>query len=225
VPFDQQLEIMPAKASAGMPQKINLLAAGCACLLMATLIPHPALRLGFGACGSLLTGLAVVLLASEKLQVRSRGQLRGFAQGLILHDMSIGFVTNGAGYVTFANAAAKDRFDETEGRSLTQVFGIMLANPGSVLSQLLDQAKVTGSHTEDIVTRGGHFRLRVLIMGPDCQLWWLDDLTTSTRPGARQNLQAGFPMLTANADGRVAHMNESFKMLVGGGSNTSFRYF
>ena len=216
MPFDQQLEIMPAEASAGMPQKINLLAAGCACLLMATLIPHPALRLGFGACGSLLTGLAVVLLASEKLQVRSRGQLRGFAQGLILHDMSIGFVTNGAGYVTFANAAAKDRFDETEGRSLTQVFGIMLANPGSVLSQLLDQAKVTGSHTEDIVTRGGHFRLRVLIMGPDCQLWWLDDLTTSTRPGARQNLQAGFPMLTANADGRVAHMNESFKMLVGG---------
>ena len=215
MPFDQQLEIVFSKTPTGTSHKLHLVAAGTICIVIAAMIPQQTVRLGLGTCGGILALLALVLLAAESLEARAGRQMRATARALLMHDLGIGFVTNGAGQVTYGNAGAVKRFGETKGQGLAQVFGIMLANPGSVLSQLLSQAKPSGAQTEDIVTRGGHFRLRVLIMGPDCHLWWLDDLSVNTRPGVTQALQAGFPMLTATSDGRITRMNEPFKALVG----------
>ncbi|MFT6074405.1 MAG: two-component system cell cycle sensor histidine kinase/response regulator CckA, partial [Yoonia sp.] len=56
------------------------------------------------------------------------------------------------------------------GKSLENVFGRILTNPASILINLVRQARQSGAGSEDIVIRSGHFRMRILVMGPDCHL-------------------------------------------------------
>ncbi|MEJ8560421.1 hypothetical protein QTO30_03670 [Yoonia sp. GPGPB17] len=80
---------------------------------------------------------------------------------------------------------------------------------------MIAQASQTGAQTEDIVTRAGHFRLRLLIMSAQCQMWWLDDASQGGLGPNKQGNQQTFAMMTVAADGRVLGMNDAFGVLVG----------
>lgn len=215
MPFDQSFEMQQGSVASTQPHVRRLLIAGLLCLGVAGFLPIDALVYVFGICGTILSLIAIQLWASKELKTRAGHRLRGIAQRMITHDVGIGFVTDGAGLVTYANRAAHERFGDTTKTPLAIAFGMMLANPGSVLSQLVAQAGETGAQTEDIVTRGGHFRLRVLIMSTECQLWWLDELSGGGKRGDTAAKPRVFPMLTSSQDGRILQMNDTCRKLVG----------
>ncbi|WP_425289174.1 ATP-binding response regulator [Yoonia algicola] len=178
-------------------------------------MPVPSLYFGFAICGGILILTAGFVGIARKRDARASKRLRAVADMIIAHDTGVGFVTDQSGLIRHANAGANDRFGATEGTSLAQVLGTMLANPASVLAQIIAQAHATGAKTEDIVTRGGHFRLRVLIMGEACQIWWLDEPGAAGRGGAVRRQPATFPMLTVGPSDQMIQMNDGFRDLVG----------
>ncbi len=215
MPFDQSFEIRPILGTAKNPPVLRLLAAGMLCIACAFAAPFLLLQYGLAICGTILLLVAAFGKYAEfGLQSANTGLCKT-ARRMIAHDVGVGFVTNSQGIVQFANAGAEDRFGETQGRSLASVFELMLANPGCVLSQVMAQAKHAGAQTEDIVTRAGHFRLRLLIMGPECQMWWLDELGQNNANAGNQGKQQALPTMTMTADGRVLDMNDAFTALVG----------
>lgn len=215
MPFDQSFEVPAAPVAWGMPRITHLLIASCLCFGAALLMPITTLSYSFGVCGCVLASLSAFAVVSNKTRAWKNSRLRETARRLVMHDLGVGFVTDGSGVIAYANAAAGLRFGNTEGAPLAQVFGTMLANPASILSQFIAQATATGAQTEDIVTRGGHFRLRVLIMSDDCQLWWLDDLSDVGKRGAAGSGTNTFPMLTVTQDGHIIQLNEACRKLVG----------
>ncbi len=215
MPFDQSYEMRTVTVASGIPPAPHLFLAGLVCVGIAVAVPVTPLRYAFGICGGILICLAGLIGVAKQVSRRTGKTLRQTARRMIAHDLSIGFVTDGDGKVTFANAPAVDQFGDTQDTSLADVFGMMLANPQTILSQLIAQAGPEGAQTEDIVTRGGHFRLRLLIMRKDCQLWWLDDLTAAGQRGDTHLKQPVFPMLTVDPDGHITRMNDGFRRLVG----------
>ncbi|WP_100367963.1 hybrid sensor histidine kinase/response regulator [Yoonia maricola] len=184
-------------------------------MAIAVFLPLASMQYGFTICGGILICLAGFLKTSGFGAEQHNMRVWETARRMIAHDVGVGFVTDRAGVVQFANAGAKDRFGEAQGRSLAAVFEVMLANPASVLSQVVSQGQETGAQTEDIVTRGGHFRLRLLIMGDDCHMWWLDDLSYSGAVGGKYRHHRAFPMMTVASDGRVLGMTDLFRARVG----------
>ena len=154
-----------------------------------------------------------ILTSAAKAEV-GRWQ-RANARRMIGHDLGAGFVTHGDGRVHYANRAAKGRFDVPDDATLSQVLRHMLANPKSLLDEVLARAALNGASAEDIVTRRGHFRLRVLWMGVDCHVWWLDDLTDGHRTGAEEPTAAreGIAAFTVAANGRILKGNPAFRAL------------
>ncbi|MEO0904270.1 MAG: ATP-binding protein, partial [Pseudomonadota bacterium] len=215
MPFDQSFEIRPVFGTAKTPPVLRLAAAGMLCIAGAFAAPFMLLQYGLAICGGILLLVAAFGKCAEFGMQHANARLCKTARRMIAHDVGVGFVTNSKGIVQFANAGATDRFGETEGRSLASVFELMLANPGCVISQVMAQAKHAGAKTEDIVTRAGHFRLRLLIMGPECQMWWLDELGQGDAKAGKQGKQQTLPLMTVTADGRVLDMNDAFTTLVG----------
>ena len=215
MPFDQSFEAQRPKVPAGLPPLFHLFVAGCLCLAVAFVMPVPSLYFGFVICGGILIVTAGFVGIARGIDARGAKRLRALAHAVITHDTGVGFVTDGTGLIRYANTGANDRFGATEGTGLAQVLGSMLANPVSVLTQIISQAHPTGAKTEDIVTRGGHFRLRVVMLGETCQIWWLDDLSAAGRSGAVRRQPATFPMLTVGPSGQMIQMNDGFRNLVG----------
>ncbi len=220
MPFDKSVEMPAAPFAAELPKVWHVFVAGLLCLAVAVFIPLPNLQTGLAICGGILCVLAFSILGINRVNASNINRIRQTAQQLIRHDLGIGFVTCDQGFVHFANSAAKERFGEVESSSLADVFGGMLANPAGILHQLGMQASLTGARTEDIVTRGGHFRLRVLMMGPECQLWWLDDLSENSQIGQRNSKHIAFPMMTATSHGQIVQMNDALRRLVGAEAQT-----
>lgn len=198
-----------------VPHATHVTSAGLICLSIAIALAPASLSFGFAICGGILCILGLLVGSSVYFGARADRRLSQTARQMMAHDLGVGFVTDGAGTILFANIAATDRFGITEGSTVAQIFGRMLANPTPILTQLVAQAIKTGAQTEDIVTRGGHFRLRVLMMGKDCQLWWLDDLTDDAQKGRRGAKRDAFPMLNAAANGQIVQMSDGFRRIVG----------
>jgi two-component system cell cycle sensor histidine kinase/response regulator CckA len=194
---------------------LHLLGAGLFCLAAAFVMPVPALYFGFAICGGILIVTGGFVGVARERDARAGRRLRAMADAIIAHDTGVGFVTDGTGEIRYANAGADSWFGETVGTRLAEVLGSMLANPTSVLTQIIAQARRTGAKTEDIVTRGGHFRLRVLIMSEICQIWWLDDLNETGRVQRARPIPTTFPMLTVGPHGRIIRMNDGFRNMVG----------
>ncbi|MEJ8560420.1 hypothetical protein QTO30_03665 [Yoonia sp. GPGPB17] len=130
MPFDQSFEIKPALVTARTPSVVSLLASGLLCIAAAAAAPLVPLQYGCAICGGILLFLAVFAKWSERGAQVANARLRETARRIIAHDVGVGFVTDGAGVVQFSNAAAMDRFGDSQGRSLANVFELMLANPG-----------------------------------------------------------------------------------------------
>jgi two-component system, cell cycle sensor histidine kinase and response regulator CckA len=133
---------------------------------------------------------------------------------MIRDDPDCGFLTDSAGLVHYANLAALARFGDCADRGLADVFGAALANPAPFLRRLTQAARNAGASKEDVITRRGHFRLNIVTLGPDRQLWRLDDLGDGpTGQGSDESCE--LPMFRLAADGRVAHMNNSLRNMLG----------
>ena len=215
LPKLQTLPMRKISLAVAMPSVTSLILAGCLCISIAMLVDDPRLQLGFNISGTVLCIGAGLRWLYDVAGMLTGWWQRANAARMIAHDEGASFVTSADGAVTYANPRAQARFEVENGAALWQVFRHMLANPAGLLSQLTQQAAAHGVYIEDIVTRRGHFRLRVLLIGPECHVWWLDDLTDATA-STHQSAETGvFPMLTVAPDGGVLDSNAAFRGLVG----------
>ena len=187
---------------------------GIVVLAITPFAPSVRLEFGLAICGATLCLLALALWLQGLWATMMTRRLCVTATYMIAHDIGAGFVTNGAGVVEYGNAAAMDRFGNVIGNPLAQVFSNMLANPAGILSQLLAQASATGAGTDDIVTRRGHFRLRVLVFAQNCVLWWLDDLSDAAQAKRHDTKPYLFPMMTIGANDAIVQLNSALRKLL-----------
>lgn len=175
--------------------------------------PAP-LHLALAVCGISFCLFAATLWAQKQWADHAGAQLRRTAIQMMAHGISAGFLTDAAGRIVFGNRAAVDRFGKLSGFDLAQVLGTMLANPKGVLAQLLRQATESGAGTDDIMTRRGHFRLRVQILAQDCVMWWLDDLNSAGQSQATAAQDQLVPMMTVDPAGKMVHVNLACRRLL-----------
>lgn len=198
-----------------LPSARHVFVAGMLCLILTFAMPVAALQLGLLICGGVLGLVAASIGSLRLLDKRTAHRQRQWANHFMANELGAGFVTDAAGTVRYANAHGLAQFNDIVGKSLENVFGHILANPASILINLVRQARQSGAGSEDIVTRSGHFRMRVLVMGPDCQLWWLDDLNEFGAGKAVRATQDQLPRAQISAMGQVIKMNAAMRMLVG----------
>ena len=167
----------------------------------------------------LIGGLILSVVAATMLWQRGsawlrRARLDAAAMKLIAHDADHAFLTQGLGEVRYANPIATRSFDEVTGRPLAKVLGQILANPEALQKRLYDNAAKTGAAREDIVTRRGHFRLSVSLVGDDCCLWrlaGLGDASTALHGADPISL----PMMTVAPDDTILNVNPACRGLLG----------
>jgi two-component system cell cycle sensor histidine kinase/response regulator CckA len=189
--------------------------AGAFCLIAAQLTPVVTVRVGMLTAGSLLILLAVGLTLQAGLQRWRSWRLDATAVKLVQDDPDSAFLTDNVGRVRYANKAATQRFGNCVGRRLSDLFGSVLANPHPFLQRLSHGAHLTGFSKEDVVTRRGHFRLSVVVIGPALRLWRMDDLGDHAVAAARQHDNLPLPMVTLGPDNAVLHVNAALRAVLG----------
>jgi len=134
---------------------------------------------------------------------------------LLGHDVDVAYLTDSDGDIVYANPVAVERFGEISDGHLATAFSRLLANPEAVLFRLQNRATGTGAAREDIITRTGQFRLSLVNLGDDKQLWRLDDLGKASRGNGRGGDTLTLPMLTAGPTDAILYLNEPFRKLLG----------
>ena len=192
---------------------------------------------GFGLVALIATGpvlpavaaaaAATLLVAACVTQLRFHGLIRGGTAAslvttpqeaiiaLLSHDADVAYLTDGDGDIVYANPIAIERFGDIADGHLASAFSRILANPEAVLFRLQNRAAATGAAREDIITRSGQFRISLVQLGEDKQLWRLDDLGKGTRTQGRAADQLTLPMLTAGPTDAILYLNEAFRKLLG----------
>ncbi|WP_415183001.1 ATP-binding protein [Phaeovulum sp.] len=188
------------------------------------MIPDQMLMLAFLAISGTLAALAVMLRLAAMQQNRRRRDLQAQIAGFIAHDASPSFTTDCDGGIGFQNRAAVERFGSRGGQTLTRALGEVFAHPASVLGRLQSKAAALGAAREDLVTRRGHVRLSVHLIGDDSFLWRLEDMAERLT-GGRGAETISLPMLTVSKTGTILFMNEALRRLVGERVRTLDRIF
>ena len=73
----------------------------------------------------------------------------------------------------------------------------------------LEDADTFGSGKEDIVMRGGHYRLILTKVGEDTYLWRLEETGKTKKPGLRDSDSLSIPLLSIGSRGAVLFVNEA----------------
>lgn len=133
---------------------------------------------------------------------------------LIERDSSPSFVTDEDGAIRVSNTAATMRFAETASETLAGTLRVMFANPTAVLYRLQCRARIEGAAREDLVTRRGHMRLAVHLVGESGFLWRLEDMPERSS-GACNAESLPVPMITTGRSGAVLFMNDAACALIG----------
>ncbi|PRY26981.1 two-component system cell cycle sensor histidine kinase/response regulator CckA [Aliiruegeria haliotis] len=189
-------------------------------------VPDAKLGLALFAGGGTLLALAVLIRFFSTRHVAAKEDLGDAVSGFIENDGSPSFTTDVDGVIQQRNRAARERFgrdlgiEETLARTLREIF----ANPSAVLMRLQNRAEARGSAREDIVTRRGHVRLAVHMIGEERYLWRLEDLV-ERGPVGRGAEQLSLPMMTVSHSGAVLFMNDALRRLMGGRVKTLDRVF
>ncbi len=172
------------------------------------------------ASQTMLAGAATLLAVSVIFSVRNIAN-RGLEPGegvalaaVIERDAAPGFVADEDGMIRVRNAAAKTRFTDTESETLAGTLRIMFANPSAVIYRLQCRARRDGAAQEDLVTRRGHVRLSVHLVGETAFLWRLEDMPERP-PNAGGAETLPVPMITTGRSGAVLFMNDAALELVG----------
>ncbi|EAQ05201.1 ATP-binding protein [Yoonia vestfoldensis] len=184
-------------------------------LIEAQMTEEGMLRIGLMTAGGLLLVLATVLAGRVAFGYWRSKQLETTAIRLMQDDLDCAFLTDAVGQVRYANTAAVMRFGNCAGWRLADLFGSFLANPHPFLQRLSHSAHLTGGSKEDVITRSGHFRLSVVVIGPALRLWRMDDLGDQAVAAARQHENLPLPMMTLGPNNAVLHINVALRSLLG----------
>lgn len=125
-------------------------------------------------------GVAAICVAAGLIwiEVTARRRLsvvRAAMLTVVTRDPDHAFLTDVDGNVIAWNKHASDKFGDVEGKSIGGLFTSILVNPDAALFRLLEHADTFGSGKEDIVTRGGHYRLILTKVDEDTYLWRLEE--------------------------------------------------
>jgi len=152
-------------------------------------------------------------------KIRSSGGDENTVENLALrfvdHDPDYAFLTSLDGEVIHCNSDARTRFSAKENDNLAGFFTSILANPDAVLYRLMSKAKTSGGAKEDIVTRAGHYRLSVTLLGASECIWRLEDIGKNNLPAGRSSDALSIPLLTLGSRGAVLFVNEACRSFLG----------
>ncbi len=206
-----------------VPRPAVVAAAGLVFVAAGVFVPLPAAGMAlFLTGGILLILVGLAIFAGFFRQRDSQKSLIAVAQ-IIEHDASPSFVTDPEGEILFRNAAAGKDLDDHPADTLPFALRNSFANPSAIIFRLKGKADLTGAAKEDIVTRRGHMRLSVHVVGGETYLWRMEDLGDR---GAGNRVAGGsLPMLTSGGSGTILYMNEAFRKLTGGRVKSLDRIF
>ncbi len=193
-------------------------------LVGAFFMPDPVFGILLTTGGLTLVFIALIARGIAYRHGRVQEALYRSISGFVANDASPSFVTDHEGEIGYLNEAAKGRFANSRGKSLSHALRDMFANPSAVLFRMQNRALALGAAREDVVTRRGHIRLAVHQVGSEKFLWRLEDMgdRTSGSSGAER---LSLPMLTASRSGTILFMNDAMRGLLGGRVKTLDRVF
>jgi two-component system cell cycle sensor histidine kinase/response regulator CckA len=179
------------------------------------LSPLASLQALFVAVGVAIVCFSVGRFGIENAALRRRTIGRAALLQVLEHDPDHAFLTDAEGNIVSWNKLASDKFGDVEGKSIGAVFTTILANPDAVLFRLLERADISGYGKEDVVTRGGHYRLVLTKIDGDTYLWRLEETGKITKPGLRDSDSLSIPLLTIGSRGAVLFVNEACRAFLG----------
>ena len=172
-----------------------------------------------GAQTVLLMSGAATLLAFLLLR-GAVSLLRRFRDGPALRtvtefmnaDMSVAVLTDLDGTVLAVNRSAATDLDLTPGQGLAGGLGLMIADPGALLSRLRHRLEDGRRAEEAVVLSGGTGRLSLHRIGSQRLLWRLEP-PVSEPTGAAPELSA--PTFMIGRHGAVLYMNAQARQVIG----------
>lgn len=178
----------------------------------------------FMVIGATFGFLSLLIWGINFKRSRDLKRLLRTVRRFVRHDSAPSFVTDQDGAIRYQNAASKDRFENVNGQPFGGVLKDLFAHPSAVLIQLQDRALVKGAAHEDLVSRRGHIRLSVHVVGRETFLWRVEEML-ETHLGGHGSDGLSLPMLTASKAGVVLYMNEAFRRVIGGRAKSLDRIF
>lgn len=164
------------------------------------------------AVAASLAMVSALVLAANRFAARRATHRLSVIMEFLEHDSAPGFCTSETGAILSLNAAARERFGEQAGGTMTRALESLFANPDAVVHRLrLAAAEAPTGAREDVVTRRGHVRVAVHRM-PAGFLWRLEDLVDRPKRTADG---LGLPILTFGPSGTILYMNEVLRSSVG----------
>ncbi len=188
---------------------------GLALLIPGLLIPNTAVSLAFFVSSTSVFGVALLVMALNRKYLASPRHFHSSLDVFVRNDQTATFCITDDGEITYANRAARARFGNVEKKSLVLVLADYSANPVNIIFQLKSQARQGGVAHRDIVTETGHLRLSAHYLGPQGFVWRLEDLVEQRDSGNSVTEPIGLPMLLANPDGAVLHINQALFAKIG----------
>ncbi|WP_309301304.1 ATP-binding protein [Roseovarius sp. TE539] len=177
-------------------------------------------RLGLAlfAVALILAVAAAWIVVLDWLAGLWRRRRAGAIAALVAGDAVPSLLTDAQGRITYANAAvARDLGDPGGDRTLAALLESWTARPGALLYRLENRARATGGDDadcahEDVVTRGGTFRIGLRMLDPDRLLWRIE---RTVLPEPRNGDAVPLPMLTLGRNDAILFMNAAARDLVG----------
>ena len=199
---------------------LSLIAIGCvaAAFVVAGLVLRIAL-LSAGVCLIAIAAVGVIrpelVNLGQRRRQREEASLIESVKALVAHDGDAVFLTDMEGEILYRNSAAEDRFGGRDDGLLMNAFNSLLANPDGVLYRLQARSLTLGSAKEDVVTRHGQFRLSVVQITDNAQLWRVDDSLRNSKAQNRAADALSLPMMTVSPKDAVLYINEAFRRILG----------
>ena len=206
------------------PRSVYIGLIGVALLVVAYFVPERRVAISLMAGGLTLAFISLITNVLAFYHYRTRNRLHKSVARFVANDASPSFVTDSDGEIGYQNEAAQERFAKAQGKSLAHVLRDHFANPSAVLFRMQNKALAVGAAREDVVTRRGHIRLSVHMLGRSGFLWRLEDMGDRVA-GSRGAEGLSLPMLTASKAGTVLFMNDAMRRLLGGRIKTLDRVF
>jgi two-component system cell cycle sensor histidine kinase/response regulator CckA len=134
-------------------------------------------------------GCLLLLGTAVRRFMDRRESLRAFR--LMADDPAACFMTDAMGHLILRNLAAEARFG-SDARSLHEVLGTRVLNPGELLLKLQSEANAEGAVTDDIIGHDTVLRLTVHCAGADRFFWRAEDFDppTYSDPGRTEKAHA-----------------------------------
>ncbi len=163
--------------------------------------------------GAVLLWIASLVKYLSARQKRLTARLHDMLATFVSNDAAPSFTTDFDGTIGYENKAALERFGGRGGERLLVTLEDVFAAPAATLARLQSKALAKGAAREDVVTRTGHLRLSVHLIGDSAFLWRLEDMIDT---GGLANGEAlSIPMATLSQTGTVVSMNDALRRLIG----------